>query len=95
MQVAGVALHGRTEANTDARLVHHMKHACQTLVRLANQIADGAGFALRGEFAFAKIEQSIGGAAITHFVIQPGERDIVAFAQLSIGIDQKFWHDEK
>ena len=94
MQIAGVTEHGRAKTDADTRFVHHMEHAGQTFVRLTNEVTDSTRSTFGCELAFTKIEQAIGGAAITHFVIQPGERDIVAFTARSVSVDQKFRHDK-
>ena len=44
IQVAGHAVHDRAHADADARLVHHVEHLGQALVRLAHQIADALAF---------------------------------------------------
>ena len=65
------------------------------LPAFAHQKAHGACQAARLEFAFAKIEQRIHRAAITHLVVQTREDDIVAFAASTLGVHQKFRHDKE
>ncbi|MNP10703.1 hypothetical protein D3C76_1028610 [compost metagenome] len=40
VEIPGIAEHHRAHADADARLVHHLEHAGQALVRLADQVAD-------------------------------------------------------
>ena len=42
LEVAGVAERHGAEADADARLVHHVEHAGEAAVRLADQVADRA-----------------------------------------------------
>ena len=69
VQISGVAKHDGAQPHSDARLIHHMKHAGQALMQGADEVANGARFTTRLEFAFTEIEQTIGRAAIPHFMI--------------------------
>ncbi len=96
VQVAGVAQRHRAQADADACLVHHVEHVGQTLVRLAYQVADRAGFALRRVArAFAKVEQAVDRAAIAHLVVHAGQLHVVALAQLSVLVDQELGHQQQ
>jgi hypothetical protein len=95
VQVAGVAQHRSARAHADARLVHHVEHIGQALVRLADQVADGAALALRFELAFAEVEQAVTGATVTHLVVQARQHHVVALAQGAVVIDQELGHDEQ
>ena len=95
VQVAGVAQHHCAEADADARLVHHVEHVGETLVLLADEITDCASLAARLELAFAEVQQAVGGAAITHLVIEAGKHDIVAFSERAVRVHQLLRHDEQ
>ena len=94
--------HGGCNADTNARLVHHVEHALQALAGCAHQIADGTcalavqtALAQR-ELAFAKIEQRIGGAAPTELVVQACQRHVVALAgEFALGVDHALGNDEQ
>jgi len=79
VQVGRVPEHRRTEADPDPRLVHHVEHSREAAPRLADEIADRPGATLRLELAFAEIEQAVAGAAVTHLVVEAGERHVIAF----------------
>ena len=74
--VARGAERRRAEPHPDACLVHHMEHVGEALVRLAKEMAH-AGPVL------AQMQKRVGGAAITHLVVQAGERHAVALADSS------------
>jgi len=104
--VAGHAQHGGGHAHANAGLVHHVEHVAQAFARLTHQVAHGPGAlpvqarphatALHRELAFAKVEQGVGGASPATFVVQAGQRHIVAHAgQLALGVHQLFGHDEQ
>ena len=102
--VAGQAEHGGGDADTNARLVHHVKHAAQSLARLPYQVANRTGASgkravgVRAQrvLALTKIEQAVGGAAPTQLVVQAGQRHIVALTgQLPLGIDHFLGNDEQ
>ena len=94
--ITGHAQHGGGHANTNAGLIHHVKHVPQTLVRLANKIANSAGFAIDRIFAFTKVQQRIGRAAPAQLVVQARQRHVVAHArEFTLFIDQFFGHDEE
>ena len=91
----GVAEGCRAQTHRDARFVHHVEHVGQALAWRPHTIADGTGLTAHGMASFAEVEQRIGHAAITTFVIEPGQRDVVVFAgHLRGRVDQDFWHDE-
>ena len=53
------------------------------------------GFADQGTqrgLAFAKVEQAVADAAVSHFVIEPGDRDAVVRADTAVVIDPVFRH---
>ena len=94
--VAGHAQHGSGHADANARFVHHVEHAGQTLARLANPVSHRAGPAIDPVATFAKVKQGIGRAAPAQLVVQADEDHIVALAgQLALGIDQVLGHDEQ
>ena len=95
LEVAGVAERHRAQADADARLVHHVEHAGESAMRLADQVADRPRPAFRPESALAEIEQRVDGAAIAHLVIEPGERHVVALADRAIRRDEPARHDEQ
>ena len=70
MQVAGHRKHRCGEADVDARLVHHLEHAREPLVRLAEQLADALAM-------LAKVEHRRGRALATHLVDESRQRDII------------------
>ncbi|MNF16431.1 hypothetical protein D3C80_2194460 [compost metagenome] len=61
MQVTLVGQAGRAEAHADTRLVHHLEHITQALVRLAHQITDRT-------FALAETQHRGGGVAVAQLV---------------------------
>ncbi|MNN32048.1 hypothetical protein D3C81_1457600 [compost metagenome] len=87
IQVAGVTQHHRAHANADARLVHHLEHAGQALVRLADQVADALA-------VVAEVQRGGGGAAPAHLVEQPGQQHVVARPTAAVRVDQVLGHDE-
>ncbi len=98
------AEHGGRDADPDARLVHHVKHAAQAFARFAYQVTHSAGAmavqatarARHRVFSFAKIQQRVGGTAPAQLVIQTGERHIVALtSKLTRGIHHFLGHDEQ
>ena len=86
--ITGITEHGGAHADADARLVHHVEHVAQALVRLADQITDRPAL-------LAEIEHGRSGATPAHLVQQPGQRHIVARAEAAVGVDQKLRHDEQ
>ena len=88
VQVAGVAEHDRAHADADARLVHHLEHVAQAVVRLADQVADA--FAV-----VAEVQRGGGGAAPAHLVEQAGQGHVVARAQRAVVVDVELGHDEQ
>ena len=65
-------------------------------MRLANQVTDGTCLPLHRVFAFAKIEQGVGGAAPAEFVVQASQRDIVAnTSEFAFVIDDFLGHNKK
>ncbi|MNF49427.1 hypothetical protein D3C84_306980 [compost metagenome] len=88
VQIAGVTKHHRAHADADPRLVHHLEHVTQTMVRLAHQIADALA-------VIAEIQCGGGGAAPAHLVEQPGQQHVVALAEAAIVVDQELGHDEQ
>ena len=64
-------------------------------MHFADQVTDGAGASARPELAFAKIEKTVGGAAIAHLVVQAGQHDIVALADRAVFLDEYLRHDEQ
>ena len=88
IQVAGVAEHDRAHADTDPRLVHHLEHVGQAVVRFAYQIADAVA-------VIAEVQRGGGGAAPAHLVEQAGQGDVVALAQGAVFVDQELRHDEQ
>jgi len=103
--VARVPEHRRAESDRDARLVHHVEHAAQAFVRLADEVAHGAGpgaveatarATAHRVLAFAEVQQRVRDAPVAELVVQTGERHIVALAgQLPIDADEFFRHDEQ
>ena len=88
--------HGRSQTDPNAGLVHHVEHALQALARFTHQIANRTRCAAHRVLAFAKIQQGVDRAAPAQFVVQPGQRHIVAFTgQLPLGVHQFFRHDEE
>src|SRR3546814_14513852 len=85
--VAGVAECGRAHAHADARLVHHVKHAGQPVIRLADQFADR-------RVAFAEVQRRIDRSAITHLVIAAGDVHAVAPPHLAVVVDAVLRPDE-
>ena len=68
----------------------------QALARFADQITHRTRSAAHWVFAFAKIQQGVDSAAPAQFVVQAGQRHVVALAgQLPLGVHQFFGHDEK
>ena len=88
VQVAGVAEHHCTHADADARLVHHLEHVAQAMVRFAHQVADAVA-------VITEVQRGRGGAAPAHLVEQPGQHHVVALAQAAVIVDQKLRHDKQ
>ncbi len=88
IQIAGVTEHHCAHADTDACLVHHLEHAGQALVRLADQVADAPA-------VVAEVQRGGGGTAPAHLVKEPGQQHIVARATAAIFADQVLGHDEQ
>ena len=88
IEVTGIAKHHRAHADADARLVHHLEHVGQAVVRLAHQVADAGA-------VVAEVQRGGGGAAITHLVEQAGEDHVVARPEAAVGVDQELRHDEQ
>ncbi|MNG40081.1 hypothetical protein D3C84_1285120 [compost metagenome] len=61
MDVALITQACGTQADSDASLIHHLKHVAKALVGLTHEIADGAAF-------FTEIEYRGRGIAIAHLV---------------------------
>ena len=90
------AQHGGRNADTNARLVHHVKHAMQALASGAHQVANGARRALRLEAPFTKVQECVGSAAPATFVVQAGKRHVVALArQFAVSAYHLLGHDEE
>ncbi|MNG95613.1 hypothetical protein D3C79_546530 [compost metagenome] len=88
VKVAGVTQHHRAHAYAYPRLVHHLEHAGQALVRLADQIADALAIV-------AEVQGCGGGAAPAHLVEQPGQQHIVARATAAVRVYVVLGHDEQ
>ncbi|MNC41156.1 hypothetical protein D3C75_899090 [compost metagenome] len=88
VKVAGVTQHHRAHAYAYPRLVHHLEHAGQALVWLADQVADALA-------VVAEVQRGGGGTAPAHLVEQPGQQYIVARAKAAIFVDQVLGHDEQ
>ena len=88
IQVTGVAEHDRAHADADPRLVHHLEHVRQTVVRLADQVTDALAF-------FAEVQRGGGGAAPAHLVEQTGQGHVVALADSAVIVDQELGHDKQ
>ena len=95
LQVAGVAERHRAHADAEPRLVHHVEHVGQSAVRLADEVADRAGFAARRVDALAEVQHRVGDPALAHLVVQAGQRDVVALADGAVGCDEVLRHDEQ
>ncbi|MNP03890.1 hypothetical protein D3C76_957880 [compost metagenome] len=77
-----------TQSNADARFVHHLEHVGQALVGLTHQVTDGTGL-------FTEIQYGRGGVAITQFVQQAGQGNIIAGARGAVVIDQELGHQKQ
>ena len=75
--IRGVAHRCRGAPYPDARLVHHVEHVGEPLMRFAHEFAD-AGPSL------AEVEQRGGGPTPPHLVDQPAEGDVVRVAERAI-----------
>jgi hypothetical protein len=94
--------HRRAKPDADARLVHHVEHRCQAATGFAHEVTDRASAAARSKPPLAEVQQAVGGAAVSHLVIEPGQHDVVALAERYAGsgtgagnADQVFRHDEQ
>ena len=94
--VARQTQHGGGQTDPNAGLVHHVEHALQALAGFTHQIANRTGRTPHRIFAFAKVQQGVDRAAPAQFVVQTGQRHIVAFTgQLPLDVHQFFRHDEE
>ena len=64
-------------------------------MRLADEVADGTRSPVGAESPFAEIEQRVDRAAITHLVVEAGERDVVAVRRSAVRSQQSPRHDEQ
>src|ERR1700677_4141051 len=94
-QVTGVAECDRAKADTEAGLVHHVKHVGESSVRFADQIPDRSGLAAGTVAALTKVQDRVGSSAVAHLVVQPGQHDIVAFADPAARVDEELGNDEE
>ena len=62
-----------------------MKHIRQALIFFTNQIADRVT-------TFTKIQQTVGGTTVTHFVIQTRQRNIIALTNRAIVVNSVLGH---
>jgi len=94
--ITGHTQHGGGHADGNARFIHHVEHAAQAFVRLADEVADGATRAAHRVLAFAEVQQRVRDAAVAELVVQARQRHVVALAgQLAVGADEFFRHDEE
>ena len=75
--MTGHAHHHRAHADADARLVHHVEHLRQALVRRADQFADAVA-------ALAELEEGVDDAALAELVVEPGQPHVVVGAHAAI-----------
>jgi len=64
-------------ANGNSSLIHHVKHLAKPLANLTDEPANRSWGSDRLERAFTEIQGAIGESAITHFVIQARDFDVV------------------
>ena len=96
MQIAGVAQRHCTQADADARFVHHVEHVRQAMMGLADQVSDRPtlpAWPMSG--AFAEIQQAVDRAAVAHLVVDAGELHVVALAQSASLVDQELGHQQQ
>ncbi len=94
-EVSGVAQRHRAYPDAEAGLVHHGEHVGDAAVWLTDQITDRAGLAVGGEGAVAEIQDRVGDAALTHFVVQPGQCDVISRAGGTVVVDEVLRDDEQ
>ena len=87
-QIAAVAVHHRAHAHADARLVHHVEHARQALVRPAHEFTLAV-------VLVTKRQHGGRGATPAGLVDQARQRHVVAWPQAAIGVDAELGHGEQ
>ena len=86
--VAGRAQHDRAQAHADARLVHHVEHLRQALVRLAHEFSETLA-------ALAELQEGVDDAALAQLVVHAGQLYVVALAQAAVVVHADLGHDEQ
>ena len=76
------------DADFQARKIHHREHVLQTAIFLPDEIANRP-------FSIAKRHHAGRTAMDAELVLDGNALHVVAFSEASIGIDQKFRHDEQ
>ena len=78
LQVTGIAEGGGTDADHDARLVHHLKHLRQPSAFLTNEVADCSRLAVRRVCSIAETKHYVRGSAVAHLVVETRQGHIIA-----------------
>src|SRR5580700_2881050 len=87
--VRAVGQRDALHADRKTRRVHHDEHVLEPAIRLADEVADGAGTLL------AVVERAGWVAVDPELVLDARADHVVAFADASIGIDEILRHDEE
>ena len=70
VQIAAQPRHGGQHTHTNSGLVHHVEHVFEAFVYLPYQIA-------KAITALAEVQQRVGGAPLSHLVVEARERNVI------------------
>ena len=85
LEVSGVPQGHRAHTDAESRFVHHVEHVDDAAMRFADEIPTRA----------VEVQHRVRDAALSHLVVEPGYRDVVARACRTVRIDEKLRHDEQ
>ena len=84
-EIPGVPQRHRAHPDTEARLIHHVEHVDDAAMLFTDQITGRA----------VEVQHRVGDTALSHLVVEAGDRDLVARTDRSVRIDKEFRHDEQ
>ena len=84
-EIPGVPQRHCAHPDTESRLVHHVEHVDDAAVLFTDQITRRA----------VEVQHRVGDTALSHLVVEAGDRDLVARTDRSVRIDKELRHNEQ